>query len=238
MKLKDVLLNLGLAILLCLGFSSNSQENKEVTMEMPRPLKIISLGDSYTIGESVCRTCRFPEQLKDSIKQIIDIAEIDLKIIATTGWTTSVLLNALNQERIEKNYDLATLLIGVNNQFQGKPFDQFETQFPELTNKAITYAKGLKKNLIVLSIPDYAFTPYGAGRESISNAIDTYNNFIQNYCEENQITYVYITDITRKGLEAPELIASDGLHPSTLAYSKFVARILPFALEKIDYNGN
>ncbi len=29
--------------------------------------KILSLGDSYTIGQSVCETCRFPEQLKDSL---------------------------------------------------------------------------------------------------------------------------------------------------------------------------
>jgi hypothetical protein len=32
----------------------------------------------------------------------------------------------------------------------------------------------------------------------------------------------------------PELVASDNLHPSGLAYSKFVERILPLAIEKID----
>ncbi|TBM99020.1 SGNH/GDSL hydrolase family protein [Hyunsoonleella flava] len=238
MKLKNLLLNLCLVLFLCAGCTSNSQENDQPVMESTTPLKIISLGDSYTIGESVCSTCRFPEQLKDSIKHKTGNPDIDLKVIATTGWTTSALLNALNEETIEENYDLATLLIGVNNQFQGRPFEQFETQFPKLANKAISYTKGVKKNLIVVSIPDYAFTPYGAGRESISNGIDKYNDFIENYCNENGITYVYITDITRKGLDEPDLIASDRLHPSTLAYSKFVSRILPLALEKIGYNGN
>jgi lysophospholipase L1-like esterase len=31
------------------------------------------------------------------------------------------------------------------------------------------------------------------------------------------------------GLQQPNLVASDGLHPSELAYSKFVERILPKA---------
>jgi lysophospholipase L1-like esterase len=32
----------------------------------------------------------------------------------------------------------------------------------------------------------------------------------------------------------PNLVANDQLHPSALAYSKFVERLLPFALSKID----
>ena len=44
---------------------------------------------------------------------------------------------------------------------------------------------------------------------------------------------MYITDITRQGLMNPNLVATDGLHPSELAYSKFVERILPVASEKI-----
>ncbi len=61
-----------------------------------------------------------------------------------------------------------------------------------------------------------------------------YNDFAESYCQSQDITFVYITDITRNGLEQPELVASDGLHPSELAYAKFVERILPFAIEKID----
>ncbi|GGD21730.1 SGNH/GDSL hydrolase family protein [Hyunsoonleella pacifica] len=238
MKLNRLLLNVVLAVFLCVSCSTNSQEDNVNDTETKKPLKIISLGDSYTIGASVCDTCRFPEQLKDSLKLITKNDNIALKVIATTGWTTSALLNALKDNTIENDYDLATLLIGVNNQFQGRPFEQFETQFPELVNKAICYTKGIKKHLIVVSIPDYAYTPYGAGRESISTGIDKYNNFIEAYCKQNDITYVYITDITRLGLDEPNLIASDRLHPSTLAYSKFVSRILPYALEKIGYNSN
>jgi len=204
--------------------------------ESSNSLKILSLGDSYTIGESVCNICRFPEQLKDSIEEKTVNKNTKLKVIAVTGWTTSNLKAGIAAENLEEDYNLATLLIGVNNQFQGRPFQVFEKEFPELTKEAIKYAQGKKENLIVVSIPDYAYTPYGNGNSVISQGIDKYNVFIENYCNQNSITYINITDITREGIQKPALVANDGLHPSTIAYTAFVNRILPEALKKIDNN--
>ena len=209
----------------------------EIPIENTNPqtdYNLLALGDSYTIGESVCETCRFPEQLKDRLKLNFD-SEISftLKIIARTGWTTSNLINAIETENIENNYDLVTLLIGVNNQYQNRPFSLYETEFPELVNTAISKAKSDKNNVIVVSIPDYAFTPFGKGNSNISAEIDQYNNFAKNYCATNNISYVNITDITRAGLINPNFVASDGLHPSELAYAKFVERILPLAINKL-----
>lgn len=207
----------------------------EETNDNPtKTINLLSLGDSYTIGHSVCETCRFPEQLKDSLKLKFDSnTTFTLKVIARTGWTTTNLINAIVAENIPNNYDLVTLLIGVNNQYQGKPFSTYETEFPQLVNTAISKAKGDKKNVIVVSIPDYAFTPFGNGNSNISAEIDLYNNFAKNYCATNNISYVNITDITRAGLINPTFVASDGLHPSELAYTKFVERILPLAINQL-----
>jgi lysophospholipase L1-like esterase len=124
-------------------------------------------------------------------------------------------------------------LIGVNNQYQGRPFSLYQQEFPELVTTAIEKGGSDISNVIVVSIPDYAFTPFGNGDASVSQEIDQYNAYAEDYCTANGITYVYITDITRNGLVNPELVASDNLHPSELAYSKFVERILPVALEKL-----
>ena len=197
-------------------------------------LKMLSLGDSYTIGESVCTKCKFPEQLKDSLlEEFGSETTIDLKIIARTGWTTSNLIAAIDAENLMTDHDLVTLLIGVNNQYQRKDFSIYESEFPKLVNTAIKAVNNDKQNVIVVSIPDYAFTPFGRGNTIISTDIDKYNNFAKNYCDANGITFVDITDITREGLTNKALVASDNLHPSELAYTKFVGRILPFALEKI-----
>jgi acyl-CoA thioesterase I len=201
----------------------------------PRNLRYLALGDSYTIGQSVCNTCRFPEQLKDSIKKRLNPNDlIAVNVIAQTGWTTTNLKSAIASQNPSTNYDLVTLLIGVNNQYQNKPFSLYEQEFPELVAIAIEKAQGKKENVIVVSIPDYAYTPFGNGNATISTQIDTYNAFAQNYCAANNITFISITDITRLGLAQPNLVASDGLHPSALAYSKFVERILPVAILAIN----
>jgi len=209
--------------------NSNIDDNPDTTST----IKLLSLGDSYTIGQSVCTSCRFPEQLKDSLKKIQTQYDFSLEIIATTGWTTTDLKNAIADSNLNNDFDLVTLLIGVNNQYQGKPFSLYENEFPELVSTAITLAKGDANRLIVVSIPDYAYTPFGQGNSEISEEIDIYNAFARNYCNSNGITFIDITDITRLGLEQPQLVASDGLHPSELAYSKFVERLLPAALQKL-----
>jgi len=190
----------------------------------------LALGDSYTIGQSVCETCRFPEQLKTKLYNLNTQNSISLDIIAKTGWTTGNLISAINSQYPSNDYDLITLLIGVNNQYQGNSFSVYEKEFPDLINRAIYLTKGDKTNLIVVSIPDYAFTPFGIGNNKISTEIDQYNAYAQNYCSENNIVFVNITDITRQGLLNPSLVASDNLHPSEKAYTLFVDRILPKAV--------
>lgn len=196
-----------------------------------KSINYLALGDSYTIGQSVCETCRFPEQLRRNLSNTYPATSFSLKIIAKTGWTTSNLLSAIKTENPDSNYDLVTLLIGVNNQFQNAPFSLYESEFPELVNNAISLAKGKKSNVIVVSIPDYAYTPFGQSAvynsKTISLEIDKYNAFAENYCKANNIEFITITDITRQGLSDPSLVAKDGLHPSESAYSLFVQRILP-----------
>jgi lysophospholipase L1-like esterase len=199
--------------------------------------KILSLGDSYTIGQSVCEKCRFPQQLVDSLlKKTENKSTFDLKVIAKTGWTTSNLLNAINLENLQTNYDLVTLLIGVNNQYQQKPFSVYQEEFPVLINKAIESLNGDATKIIVLSIPDYAFTPFGKQNQTISDGVKKYNDFARFYCNQKNITFLNITDITQLGLIQPNLVANDGLHPSKEAYAKFVERLLPFALKKLKLN--
>ncbi|MDR6760884.1 lysophospholipase L1-like esterase [Flavobacterium sp. 2755] len=202
------------------------------TTPISKSINYLALGDSYTIGQSVCETCRYPEQLKTSLKALYPETSFSLKVIATTGWTTNNLLTAIKEQNPESNYDLVTLLIGVNNQYQHRDFSMYEKEFPELVTKAIALAKGDKKNVIVLSIPDYAYTSFGMmfgieGRMKITEEINKYNTFAENYCMMNNITFVSITDITRNGLTNTSLVASDGLHPSESAYTMFVERILP-----------
>jgi lysophospholipase L1-like esterase len=213
----------------------NSSDDEEPAN--PQSYSILSLGDSYTIGQSVCDTCGYPEQLRDSlITHFPSEDSFNLQVIAQTGWTTTSLINNIESENPSNTFNLVTLLIGVNNQYQNRPFSLYETEFPVLVNKAIQLAQGNTNKVVVISIPDYAFTPFGQGfgfSETTSDEIDQYNDFAENYCAINNITFVNITDISRQGLNNPELVAMDGLHLSEYAYSLFTDRLLLIAIEKI-----
>lgn len=237
--MKNPVLFLLFSCIILLTNCSNDDDNTSV-LNPPnenKNIKLLALGDSYTIGQSVCETCRFPAQLKDSLKLYLNQNDqINLKVVAQTGWTTTNLKSAIANENLESDYDLVTLLIGVNNQYQNKPFSLYETEFPELVQTAIQLVKGNANRVIVVSIPDYAFTPFGqnsSNPSTITNQLNLYNQFAKTHAESLGIRFVNITDITQLGLSQPNLVASDNLHPSEIAYTKFVERILPIAKEKL-----
>ena len=185
----------------------------------------LALGDSYTIGQGVDEEARWPNQLKTQLKKkLIDLNTVD--IIAQTGWTTNDLIRAINAQNPE-NYDLVSLLIGVNNQYQKKPFSQFEKEFDELLDIAIGLAGG-KQSVFVVSIPDYSVTRFGSGNPGgIASEINGYNGYIRQQCLAREILLIDITEISRDLGSTDGALAGDGLHPSGQQYAKWVERILP-----------
>jgi lysophospholipase L1-like esterase len=186
----------------------------------------LALGDSYTIGESVSGTERWPDQLADSLRaQGIQIS--NPRIIATTGWRTDDLTRAISNARLKNEYSLVSLLIGVNNQYQGKSSVSYAVEFEDLLKMAIVLARGKKENVFVVSIPDYGFTPFGKQKQTaITAAIDEFNAINRRITERLGVKYFFITDITRLGLTQPDLVAADGLHPSGKMYSLWVERMV------------
>lgn len=191
------------------------------------PVRVLALGDSYTIGESVAPAKSWPHQLADSL--LTDSVRVEgPTIVARTGWTTTQLLDAVAD--LDGSFSLVTLQIGVNNQFGGSPFDVFERELPALVDRAIVLAQGSSARVVVLSIPDYSVTPYGQGIDTegtVAAEIDAYNAFAHSVAEDRGVAFVDVTDISRRALEEPDLVARDGLHPSAQMYALWVARLRP-----------
>lgn len=184
-------------------------------------LYYLALGDSYTIGESVKYEERYPVQLVKKLRES-DLKIAEPTVIARTGWTTRQLKTAIESATLRKAYDLVSLLIGVNNQYQGIDIEVYKTEFRELLQKAIALAGGNKNRVFVLSIPDYAYTPFGQRATRISKDIDEYNAINLSITQQYGISYFDITPISRKGFDQPDLVAGDGLHPSGKMYAAWV----------------
>ena len=183
----------------------------------------LALGDSYTIGESVDEHERYPNQLAEALSDTYG-STFKTEIIAKTGWTTGDLKNAIREAKLgNQKFDLVSLLIGVNNEFQQRSEEEYIAEFKELLVQAIAFADGRANRVVVISIPDYGYTPFGAGRQSsISTRIDRFNKINRQIAESMDVKYVSITEISRQGLSNSDLVAADGLHPSGVMYKKWV----------------
>jgi len=197
-------------------------------------IRCLALGDSYTIGESVRESERWPNQLAAKLEEQGIHAETT--IIARTGWTVDELWEGIQVTPPEGRYDLVTLLIGVNDQYRGYPLDGYREDFRFMLGKAIEYAGGDPQHVIVLSIPDWGFTPFAATRETepISLQIDGFNAVNLEETKSAGAHYVDVTDISRMAMDDFELLAPDRLHPSGKMYSMWVEKVISVALEIVN----
>jgi lysophospholipase L1-like esterase len=215
----------------CLSTLSCTDEPSGLAGERPggrrtEPASYLALGDSYTIGQGVSENERWPVQL--TARLIEDGITIDTTlIIAMTGWRTDDLLAATAEEDLGRDWDIVSLLIGVNDQFQGRAIRQYEDGLTALIQRAVELAGGRRGNVFVLSIPDYGFTPFGeADRLTISPDIDMFNRAARAIAAAAGVQFFDITHISRLGLERPSYVAQDGLHPSGVQYDAWVDLIL------------
>lgn len=156
-----------------------------------------------------------------------------LKIIAQTGWTADNLLQLIDNTEISE-FNLVSLLIGVNNQFQNQAFATFETEFNLLLNKSIDFAGNVNK-VFVVSIPDYGVTPFGSSNsQSIGEEIDMYNEYISAQCEQKGIPFINITEISRELGVSEGALAPDNLHPSGSQYLEWTDEILPTVIKLLE----
>jgi len=198
---------------------------------------LLCLGDSYTIGESVMPEARWPVLLAARLRVSgLDVADPDL--VARTGWTTDELEEGIESAEPSANYDLVTLLIGVNDQYRGRGENEYRERFRKLLNRAKTLAGCRESRVLVVSIPDWGVTPFASGRDraAIASAIDTFNRVARDETRRGHAHWVDVTPISRQAATDSTLIAGDGLHPSEAMYRRWVEVILPVARSALGWN--
>lgn len=188
----------------------------------------LALGDSYTIGQSVTEQERFPAHTISLLKAG-NILFGNLEYIAVTGWTTQNLLDGIAQKDPQGPFDVVSLLIGVNDQYQHQDTAGYRIRFTTCLNRAIELAGNDKEHVFVLSIPDYSVTPFAKNMDTaqISKDIDAFNAINKSITLSYNISYTEITALTREAKNDGSLIAADGLHPSGKEYENWAALLAP-----------
>lgn len=205
---------------------------------MQNPFRLLALGDSYTYGEGVRRTERWPEQVAQRLR-IAGWQVSAIRVIAQTGWTTDELLRQLAVSRPGDDFDFVTLMIGVNNQYRGRGLGDFSDELAELAEAAKSYARGRAERLLMISIPDWGATPFAEGKDcrAISEEIDRFNKRVSRRAEEIGASFVDLTMISRERSKLRNWFAADGLHPGAAMHCRWSEAIASELLELITKEG-
>lgn len=192
----------------------------------------LALGDSYTIGEGVPEAGCWPRQLAQALRAD-GIALADPRIIAATGWSTDELSAAIDAAEPLAGFDFVSLLIGVNDQYRGRPVADYRDGFGALLERAIALADGRSDRVLVLGIPDWGATRFGraSGRDlaEVSRELDAYNATARQISERRGVAFVDITAVSRRHDGDAATLADDGLHPSAAMYADWTRLALPVA---------
>lgn len=115
---------------------------------LPQPpdtaISYLALGDSYTIGTSVDSVDRWPTQLRNTLLGR-NLPMGPPVYIARNGWTTGNLLDGITQGAYPDTFDLVSLLIGVNHQFQGRSFSEYQAEFLWLIDEGLRLCNSEKR---------------------------------------------------------------------------------------------
>jgi lysophospholipase L1-like esterase len=198
------------------------------------PASYLALGDSYTIGTAIGANNSYAHLLADSLFKQALIDSLDFKVVAQNGWTTGDLLKGLDSADLASEYSFISLLIGVNNQYQKGTLPVYRQELGEILTRCLNLVQNDPDRIVVLSIPDYGVSPAGRGdRMRIAQEIDEFNAEKRRICDSLNIRFVPITEISRQGLNRPELIANDGLHFSAQMHELWLYALWPVVKTEI-----
>jgi len=183
----------------------------------------LALGDSYTIGEGVSPSDRYPAQAAALLVSRGTETFSSIQYIAHTGWTTSDLAKAIASQNPTAPFDLVTLMIGVNDQYQLGDTTGYRDKFAMLLKTSVQLAGNRSSRVIVLSIPDYGVTLFGSGWPNVGKQIDEFNAINLAVSLSNKVAYLSITEISRQAANSPGLILGEGPHFTGAEYALWAA---------------
>ncbi len=199
-------------------------------------LRYVAIGDSYTIGTSVAANESWPAQLMARLSAAPPRSTLALVANhAVNGASAdSVARNQLPLVAAERQLGFASLLVGANDVVQGVPEAVYRADATIILNALL--GRLAPDRILCVETPDYTVTPMGAAfGDPVTRraAIVRCNAVLGELCRDRGIRFVDgILAISSEAALDPELVASDGLHPSGAQYARWVTeRIEPVVRE-------
>ena len=193
-------------------------------------MRYVALGDSYTIGTSVDRELRWPDQLVAAVAGLELVANV-----AVNGYTSQDVIDRELPALPGLRPELLTILVGVNDVVRGVPPERYRRNVERILDELAGDVGS--DRVLAVTTPDYTVTPAGAdyGDPATQAAgIRTVNAILADAATKRGIALVDIYDLSLLAAGDRTLVASDGLHPSGAQYALWVERIAPAVRAMLD----
>lgn len=194
--------------------------------------RFVPVGDSYTKCEGAAVSESWPVVLVKHLQK----NGVGVELVANpakTGWLTGHVIE-LELPLFEQYHPtFSTLLIGANDYVQDMAVMEFQANLKTILDRMQKVLPDPKK-IILLTIPDFSVTQIGeifAGEKNVEKGIQEYNDVIKRESEIRHLSLVDLFPISKGMKDDPELVSSDGLHPSGKEYALWEKEIFPTALK-------
>lgn len=195
---------------------------------MPRPLRYVALGDSYTIGTALDDPAqRWPDQLVRALGGEPPALEL-VANLGVNGSTSGDIVGAQLPQLDGLHPDFVSLLVGVNDVVRRIPAFVYPTNIRNILDHVL--ARLPADRIVTVATPDYTVTPAGADYGDPAEqaaAIRRNNDVLRELAERLGVAFVDIHDLSLRAATDRSLVADDGLHPSGAQYALWVERIAP-----------
>lgn len=221
-----LLLSLVLTIFLA-GCGRNMKEGTVTgsSSEMkPGPIVYVALGDSTGAGVGAVDG-GYVLRLQQRILR--HRPESQLANLCVSGATTADVLQAQLEKGIEKNPQLVTLGIGINDIGHGVPIARFTENYDRILS---TLKEKTQAQIVVTNIPDISSAPQipSSMRSQYHQQIVAFNQRLEEIANRRGVSVFDIYSITTRELpDHPQYFSRDGFHPSDEGYELWAVQMWP-----------
>jgi acyl-CoA thioesterase I len=147
--------------------------------------------------------------------------------LCVSGATTGDLIRGQLDRGVEKNPQLVTLGIGINDIGHSVPLEQFAENYERILS---TLKEKTTAQIVVTNIPDISSAPVVPStlRGRYHEQIQTFNQRLEEIAKRHDVTVFDIYSITNRELPShPEYFSRDGFHPSDEGYELWATEMWP-----------
>jgi lysophospholipase L1-like esterase len=188
------------------------------------PIVYVALGDSTGAGLGAVDGGYVSRLFKRLLEQR---PGSELANLCVSGADTTALLRNQLDKGVEKNPQLVTLGIGINDIGHGISVEQFAENYESILS---TLKEKTQAQIVVTNIPDISSAPMlpSSLRSEYHEQIVTYNQRLEEIANRHGVTVFDIYSVTTRELPShPEYFSRDGFHPSDAGYELWALEMWP-----------